>query len=124
MSILLTGAAGFIGFHVAKALLERGDRVVGIDNLNDYYDVQLKEARLAMLRAHPGFVFAKLDVADRDGVFALAGRHTELRSVIHLAAQAGARYSLENPYPSINPKVLEALGIKEGGRRIDGLTAI
>ena len=70
MSILLTGVAGFIGFHVAKALLERGDHVVGIDNLNDYYDVRLKEARLAALRAYPGFVFAKLDVADRDGVFA------------------------------------------------------
>ena len=77
MSILLTGAAGFIGFHVAKALLDRGDRVVGIDNLNDYYDVRLKEARLALLSAYPGFVFAKLDVADRDGVFALVGRHRD-----------------------------------------------
>src|ERR1700741_3780862 len=124
MSILLTGAAGFIGFHVAKALLERGDRVVGIDNLNDYYDVRLKEARLAMLRAHPGFVFAKLDVSDRDGVFALAGRHTELRSVIHLAAQAGVRYSLENPYAYIDANVMGTLVMLEAARRIDGLTAI
>ena len=75
MSILLTGAAGFIGFHVAKALLERGDRVVGVDNLNEYYDVRLKEARMALLHAYPGFVFVKLDVADRDGVFALLEHH-------------------------------------------------
>ena len=91
MSILLTGAAGFIGFHVAKALLERGDRVVGLDNLNDYYDVRLMEARLAQLSAYPGFVFAKLDVADRDGVFNLIEHHKEFRSIIHLAAQAGVK---------------------------------
>ena len=75
MSILVTGAAGFIGYHVAKALLERGERVVGIDNLNEYYDVRLKEARLAGLRAFPGFDFAKLDVADREGVFTMVERH-------------------------------------------------
>lgn len=124
MSILLTGAAGFIGFHVAKALLERGDRVVGIDNLNNYYDVRLKEARLALLSAHPGFVFAKLDVADRDGVFALVGRHGELRSIIHLAAQAGVRYSLENPYAYIDANVMGTLVMLEAARCIDGLTAI
>src|SRR5215470_2138357 len=88
-TIVVTGAAGFIGYSVARALLERGDRVIGVDNLNDYYDVSLKEARLALLSAYPGFVFAKLDVADRDGVFALVGRHRDLRSIIHLAAQAG-----------------------------------
>ena len=92
MSILVTGAAGFIGFHVAKALLERGERVVGLDNLNEYYDVRLKEARLARLHAFPGFEFAKLDVADRDGVFTAVERHKDLRSIIHLAAQAGVRY--------------------------------
>ena len=124
MSILLTGAAGFIGFHVAKKLLERGDRVVGIDNLNDYYDVRLKEARLALLRAYPGFVLAKLDVADRDGVFALIGQHKELRSIIHLAAQAGVRYSLENPYAYIDANVMGTLVMLEAARRIDGLTAI
>src|SRR5246127_3048121 len=124
MSILLTGAAGFIGFHVAKALLERGDRVVGIDNLNDYYDVRLKEARLALLRGYPGFVFAKLDVADRDGVLALVVRHRELRSVIHLAAQAGVRYSLENPYAYIDANVMGTLVMLEAARRLDGLTAI
>ena len=124
MSILLTGAAGFIGFHVAKALLERGDRVVGIDNLNGYYDVRLKEARLALLRVYPGFAFAKLDVADRDGVFALLERHKELRSSIHLAAQAGVRYSLENPYAYIDANVMGTLVMLEAARRIDGLTAI
>ena len=124
MSILLTGAAGFIGFHVAKALLDRGDRVVGIDNLNDYYDVRLKEARLALLSAYPGFLFAKLDVADRDGVFALVERHKDLRSVIHLAAQAGVRYSLENPYAYIDSNVMGTLVMLEAARRIDGLTAI
>jgi len=124
MSILITGAAGFIGFHVAKALLERGDRVVGIDNLNDYYDVRLKEARLALLSAYPGFLFAKLDVADRDGVFALVERHKDLRSVIHLAAQAGVRYSLENPYAYIDSNVMGTLVMLEAARRIDGLTAI
>ena len=124
MSILLTGAAGFIGFHVAKALLERGDRVVGVDNLNDYYDVQLKEARLALLGAYPGFVFAKLDVADRDSVLALIEAHRDLSSIIHLAAQAGVRYSLENPYAYIDANVMGTLVMLEAARRIDGLTAI
>ena len=124
MSILLTGAAGFIGSHVARALLERGDRVIGIDNLNDYYDVRLKEARLALLSAYPGFVFAKLDVADRDGVFALVGRHRDLRSIIHLAAQAGVRYSLKNPYAYIDSNVMGTLVMLEAARRIERLTAI
>jgi UDP-glucuronate 4-epimerase len=124
MTILLTGAAGFIGFHVAKALLERGDRVVGIDNLNGYYDVRLKEARLALLRAYPGFAFAKLEVAERDGVFALIDDHKDLGSIIHLAAQAGVRYSLENPYVYIDANVMGTLVMLEAARRIDGLTAI
>jgi len=124
MSILITGPAGFIGFHLAKTLLDRGDRVVGIDNLNDYYDVRLKEARLALLSAYPGFVFAELDVADRDGVFALVERHKDLRSIIHLAAQAGVRYSLENPYAYIDSNVMGTLVMLEAARRIDGLTAI
>jgi UDP-glucuronate 4-epimerase len=124
MSILITGAAGFIGFHVAKTLLDRGDRVVGIDNLNDYYDVRLKEARLALLSVYPAFVFAKLDVADRDGVSALVEGHKDLRSIIHLAAQAGVRYSLENPYAYIDSNVMGTLVMLEAARRIDGLTAI
>ena len=92
MSILLTGAAGFIGFHVAKALLERGDRVVGVDNVNDYYDVRLKEARLALLSAYPGFVFAKLDVADRDGVFTLV--ESPSRPAQHYPSRSAGRGSL------------------------------
>ncbi len=123
MSILLTGAAGFIGFHVTKALLERGDHVVGIDNLNDYYDVRLKEARLAELSALPGFTFAKLDVADRDGVLALVQTHPELTGVIHLAAQAGVRYSLENPYAYIDANVMGTIVLLEAARRIDKLSA-
>ena len=124
MSILLTGAAGFIGFHVAKALLARGDRVLGVDNLNDYYDVGLKEARLAQLRASPNFDFARLDVADREGVLGLVERHRDLRGVIHLAAQAGVRYSLENPFAYIEANVMGTLVMLEAARRIDRLTAI
>jgi UDP-glucuronate 4-epimerase len=124
MSILVTGAAGFIGFHVAKALLQRGDRVVGVDNLNDYYDVRLKEARLAQLHALPGFSFTKLDVADRDGVFAVVERQNDLRSIIHLAAQAGVRYSLENPYAYIDANVTGTLVIFEAARRLKQLTGI
>src|SRR5712671_123392 len=124
MSILLTGAAGFIGFHVAKALLERGDRVLGIDNLNQYYDVALKEARLAELRGFSGFSFTKLDVADRDGIMAVVEHHKDLRSIIHLAAQAGVRYSLENPYAYIDANVTGTLVMLEAARRIDRLTAI
>ncbi len=123
MSTLLTGAAGFIGFHVAKALLERGDRVVGIDNLNHYYDVRLKQARLAELSAFAGFSFTRLDVADRDGVGALVRAHQDLRGIIHLAAQAGVRYSLENPYAYIEANVMGTLVLLEAARRIDKLDA-
>ena len=124
MSILLTGAAGFIGFHVAKALLDRGERVVGIDNLNDYYDVTLKEARLAKLRAYSGFAFAKLDVADRDGIFDFVERHADLSSIIHLAAQAGVRHSLHDPYTYIDSNVMGTLVMLETARRINHLRGI
>jgi UDP-glucuronate 4-epimerase len=124
MSILLTGVAGFIGFHVAKALLARGDRVLGVDNLNDYYDVSLKEARLAQLRASPNFGFAKLDVAEREGVLGLVERHRDLTGIIHLAAQAGVRYSLENPFAYIEANVMGTLVMLEAARRIERLTAI
>ena len=124
MSTLVTGAAGFIGFHVAKALLERGDQVVGIDNLNDYYDVRLKEARLAELAEFAGFTFVKLDVADRDGVFALLARApATFAGIIHLAAQAGVRYSLENPYAYIDANVMGTLVMLEAARRLDRLDA-
>lgn len=120
-SVLLTGAAGFIGFHVAGKLLDRGERVIGIDNLNDYYDVSLKEARLARLREHPGFTFARLDVADRDGVFRLAERHRDVRDIIHLAAQAGVRHSLQDPYCYIDANLMGTLVMLEAARRVPGL---
>jgi UDP-glucuronate 4-epimerase len=96
MKVLVTGAAGFIGMHVAERLLARGDTVVGIDNLNAYYEPALKEARLARLRPLPGFTFHRLDVADGPGLAALFARERFDR-VVHLAAQAGVRYSIENP---------------------------
>jgi UDP-glucuronate 4-epimerase len=124
MSILVTGAAGFIGFHVAKALLERGDRVLGIDNLNEYYDVRLKQARLAELHRFSNFAFTKLDVSDREGIFAEIERDKDLRSIIHLAAQAGVRYSLENPYAYMDANVTGTLVMLEAARRLDKLSAI
>jgi len=115
MKILVTGAAGFIGFHTSKLLLERGDEVIGLDNLNDYYDVTLKQARLAILEALPGFHFAKIDLADRAAMEALfAGQ--QIDRVIHLAAQAGVRYSIENPHSYIDSNVVGTLHILEGCR--------
>ncbi len=113
--ILLTGAAGFIGFHTAKRLLKRGDTVIGLDNLNDYYDVRLKEARLAQLTGQKQFQFVKLDLADREGMkklFAESG----IRRVIHLAAQAGVRYSLVNPHAYTDSNVEGFLNVLEGCR--------
>jgi UDP-glucuronate 4-epimerase len=115
VKILITGAAGFIGMHVAQLLLARGDQVVGLDNLNDYYDPQLKLDRLARLRPHPGFEFVKMDVADREGMAALfAGGGFE--RVVHLAAQAGVRYSLRNPHAYIDSNVVGFMNILEGCR--------
>ena len=114
MKYLVTGAAGFIGFHVSKRLLEAGHQVVGIDNLNDYYDVSLKQARLDLL-VHPGFQFHKSDLADRESMSALfASGHFD--RVIHLAAQAGVRYSLENPHAYADSNLTGFLNILEGCR--------
>jgi UDP-glucuronate 4-epimerase len=124
MSVLITGAAGFIGFHVASALLKRGDRVVGIDNLNDYYDVNLKRARLARLESRPGFAFFRCDVADRAGVFAVVDGNRELRSIIHLAAQAGVRRSLNDPYVYVDANVTGTLVMLEAARRLDRLRGV
>ena len=115
MHILVTGAAGFIGFHVCRQLLERGDRVTGLDNMNDYYDVSLKEARLAMLVPCEGFTFIKADIADRDAMEELF-RTGSFERVINLAAQAGVRYSLINPHAYINSNILGFLNILEGCR--------
>src|SRR4051812_2978307 len=104
MKILVTGAAGFIGYSVAEALLGRGDDVVGIDSVNDYYDVSLKQARLARLERHPCFRFHKIDLAER-GPVAEVFAAERFDRVIHLAAQAGVRYSLTNPFAYIDSNI-------------------
>jgi len=115
MSILVTGAAGFIGYHVTRRLLDRGDTIVGLDNLTAYYDVSLKEARLARLTKHPGFRFAKLDLADREGMAGLFATEQPQR-IVHLAAQAGVRYSLENPHAYVDSNLTGFVNILEGCR--------
>ncbi|MGY0710824.1 SDR family NAD(P)-dependent oxidoreductase [Azospirillum argentinense] len=121
MTIVVTGAAGFIGSHVAAALLDRGETVLGIDNLNDYYSVALKEARLARLAARPGFRFIKADVSDRSAIEALAPDFAEVTGVVHLAAQAGVRYSLENPYAYVDANVTGQVAMLEAARRMPKL---
>jgi len=115
VTILVTGAAGFIGMHVCQRLLARGDRVVGIDNLNDYYDVSLKQARLARLSGQAGFSFHKLDVADRQGMADLFAAVRPQR-VIHLAAQAGVRYSLTHPHAYVDANLQGFMNMLEGCR--------
>ncbi len=115
MKILLTGTAGFIGMHTAQRLLARGDEVIGVDNLNNYYEVSLKEARLARLTSQPAFSFHKLNVEDREGVAGLFAA-TKPDRVIHLAAQAGVRYSLQNPHAYIDSNLQGFINILEGCR--------
>src|SRR5208282_5470344 len=105
MKVLVTGAAGFIGMHVARRLLEQGVEVVGLDNLNDYYDVGLKEDRLKQLGPFPNFRFVKLDMTDRVGMEDLFGQG-RFQRVLNLAAQAGVRYSLKNPYAYISSNIV------------------
>ncbi len=116
MKLLLTGAAGFIGFHTARLLLERGEEVVGLDNLNAYYEPALKEARLSILRRYPAFRFVKIDVADRAAMEELFARE-QFRRVVHLAAQAGVRYSIENPHIYVQSNITGFLQVIEGCRR-------
>jgi len=115
LKILVTGAAGFIGFHTARRLLERGDEVVGLDNLNEYYDVSLKHARLALLEPYRNFKFVKLDVSDRDGMADLFAQERFDR-VVHLAAQAGVRYSIQAPFAYTDSNVTGTLSVLEGCR--------
>ena len=115
MKILVTGAAGFIGFHTSRQLLDRGDTVVGLDNFNDYYDVNLKEARAAILDDYEHFSMVRIDLADRDAMEALFAKE-KFDKVIHLAAQAGVRYSIENPHSYIESNVVGTLHILEGCR--------
>jgi UDP-glucuronate 4-epimerase len=122
MSILVTGAAGFIGSHVALRLLERGERVIGLDSLNDYYDVTLKRARLARLTAFADFHFLHADVADASALAALAADEPGITRIVHLAAQAGVRYSLENPRAYIRANIAGHLEVLELARNLAGLS--
>ena len=115
MKILVTGAAGFIGSHVAHKLLARGDEVIGLDNLNEYYDVTLKQARLARLQKLPDFRFVKLDLGDQQGMRELFARE-KFQRVVHLAAQAGVRYSIDFPHAYIESNVTGTLNVLEGCR--------
>ena len=121
MTVLVTGAAGFIGYHVATALLARGEAVVGVDNLNDYYDVSLKKARLDRLESQANFTFRLVDIADQAAVDAMAADAGPFRAVVHLAAQAGVRYSLENPMAYIRSNVVGQTAILELCRHMAGL---
>jgi UDP-glucuronate 4-epimerase len=121
MAVLVTGAAGFIGFHVASALLRSGERVLGIDNLCPYYDVRLKEARLAELRKLPGFGFQRLDISETGALAKIAGADYGIDRVVHLAAQAGVRYSLTDPRAYVGANLVGHLEVLEACRRISGL---
>lgn len=113
MKVLLTGAAGFIGYHTAVRLLERGDDVLGIDNLNDYYPTSLKHDRLALLETHKNFGFQQLDVARRDLFETIGAKAADADVIVHLAAQAGVRYSVENPYAYVDSNVTGQVAIFE-----------
>jgi UDP-glucuronate 4-epimerase len=118
LPILVTGAAGFIGSHVCHRLLDRGEEVIGVDNLNDYYDPALKQARLAQLLERKGFSFRRLDIADEGALAALSG--LGIRRIVHLAAQAGVRYSLDNPRTYIRSNVVGHLEVLEFCRALPG----
>jgi UDP-glucuronate 4-epimerase len=121
MSILVTGAAGFVGFHVAQALLARGENVLGVDNLNSYYDVRLKQARLTKLRTHPGFEFTRLDLAEPAALAAFFAQHNGVDRIVHLAAQAGVRHSMVDPFAYVASNVTGHLAVLECARRLPGL---
>jgi UDP-glucuronate 4-epimerase len=121
MTVIVTGAAGFIGAQVAAELIAGGRAVVGIDNLNDYYDPVLKRARLARLEGQNGFTFRRYDVQDRDAILGLAEEFPETTEIVHLAAQAGVRYSLENPFAYAETNVMGHLCLAELARRLPGL---
>jgi len=114
-NLLVTGVAGFVGFHLCQRLLDRRDTIIGIDNLNNYYDVSLKQARLEQLKNRSGFSFKKLDLADREGINQLFAQGN-FEQVAHLAAQAGVRYSLKNPYAYVDSNLVGFLNILEGCR--------
>ncbi len=121
MTVIVTGAAGFIGFHTCRALLGRGEAVLGLDSLNSYYDVRLKQARLALLREQPGFRFGHVDVADRAAVAGAFSGAADASHVVHLAAQAGVRHSLVDPYAYVTANVLGHVTILEAARGLQNL---
>jgi UDP-glucuronate 4-epimerase len=124
MTVVVTGAAGFVGFHVATALLARGERVIGIDIVNDYYDVTLKEARLALLADNERFTFHRADIADADNVASIMAAAGDVTGIVHLAAQAGVRYSLKNPYAYVHSNVLGQVSMFEAARRLNRTPAM
>jgi UDP-glucuronate 4-epimerase len=119
MTVVVTGAAGFVGYHVAAALLARGEHVVGIDIVNDYYDVALKEARLALLSHNDRFTFHRADIADADKIASIMAEAGDITGIVHLAAQAGVRYSLKNPYAYVHSNVLGQVSMFEVARRLN-----
>jgi UDP-glucuronate 4-epimerase len=121
MTVIVTGTAGFIGFHVASALLARGDKVCGIDIVNDYYSVALKRARLAQLAKFPAFENVEIDIADPEAMAEATRRHADATGIIHLAAQAGVRYSLINPYAYAHSNVMGQIVLLEAARRLKQL---
>ncbi len=124
MSVLLTGAAGFIGFHVGLALLAEGREVIGLDNLNDYYDPALKQSRLEQLRKFTNFSFHQIDISEKEAVLPLAERYSDTDSIVHLAAQAGVRHSLIDPYCYIEANVMGHLVLMELARRLPKLRSL
>ncbi|MBT4425500.1 MAG: SDR family NAD(P)-dependent oxidoreductase, partial [Rhodospirillaceae bacterium] len=121
MTVFVTGAAGFIGYHMCEALLVRGEAVIGLDNLNEYYDVALKEARLERLKGHDGFKFIHADICDKDAMQQAARTADDARAVLHLAAQAGVRYSLTNPSAYVETNIVGQLNILEMCRHLPNL---
>lgn len=119
--ILLTGAAGFIGYHVTQALLARGERVLGLDSLNSYYDPRLKKGRLGQLLQHNSFEFRQIDVSDHGALLPLGEERHDITGVVHLAAQAGVRYSLENPFAYVQANVMGQVAMLELARRLPSL---
>ncbi len=121
MHVLVTGTAGFIGYHLSEALLAQGARVTGVDNLNSYYDVSLKEARLQNLHAKKHFTFLKLDISEREAILALGAKHSDITHIAHLAAQAGVRHSLTDPYTYVTSNVMGQVVMLELARTFPAL---
>jgi UDP-glucuronate 4-epimerase len=121
MTILVTGCAGFIGLHTSLSFLEKGKKVIGIDNLNAYYDPQLKKDRLALLEKNPNFVFEFMDFSDQEKVFELFKKYPEIEGIIHLGAQAGVRHSLTHPHDYVKANITGQIALMEGARKLKNL---